>query len=192
MSDSRIIFHAPKTWLHIRFLCQTTVRQLYNLHSPKTWLKVTVISLPGLKDLVSSQGFNVGIHSNIWTVFHAPKTWLDARVLMSVYCQTVVQFSMHQRPGFTPGFWCQAPVRQLYNPHAPKTLLKATALVKIRCLQCKNSFDKTADWSDLSQFAHARRPILLSTAQFNFLFKEWKSEITESIYLVGQTLPYEL
>ena len=28
-------------------------------------LKVTVISLPGLKDLVSSQGFNVGIQSNI-------------------------------------------------------------------------------------------------------------------------------
>ena len=28
-------------------------------------LKVTVMSLPGLKDLVSSQGFNVGIHSNI-------------------------------------------------------------------------------------------------------------------------------
>ena len=36
----------------------------------------------------------------------------DARVLMSVYCQTFVQSSMHQRPGFTSGFWCQAPVRQ--------------------------------------------------------------------------------
>ena len=86
LSDSRIIFHAPKTWLHIRFLCQTTVRQLYNLHAPKTWLK-------GYKDLVSSQGFNVGIQSNIRTVFHASKTWLQTRVLMSGYCTTVISLS---------------------------------------------------------------------------------------------------
>ena len=32
------------------------------------------------------------------------KTWPHARVLMSVYCQTVVQFSMHQRPGSRQGF----------------------------------------------------------------------------------------
>ena len=50
----------------------------------------TVISLPCLKDLVSNQGFNVGIQSNIWTVFHAPKTWLQARVLMPGYCTTVI------------------------------------------------------------------------------------------------------
>ena len=53
-------------------------------------LKVTVISLPGLNDLVSSQGFNVGIQSNIWSVFHASKTWLQARVLMLGYCTTVI------------------------------------------------------------------------------------------------------
>ena len=53
-------------------------------------LKVTVISLPGLKDLVSSQGFNVGIQSNICTVFHSSKTWLQARVLMLSFCTTVI------------------------------------------------------------------------------------------------------
>ena len=79
--------------------------------------------LPCTKDLASRQSIDVSLLSNISTIFHAQKTWL------------------------TSGFWCQAPVRQLYNPHAPKTWLKATGLVKIRCpwnlaLRWKNKVSK--------------------------------------------------
>ena len=53
----------------------------------------------------------------------------------------------------------------------------------MRNLYCKKGFDQSADLSELSQFPYARRPILLSTAQFNFSFKERKSDITEVIIL---------
>ena len=41
---------------------------------------------------------------------------------MSDCCPTVVISSMHQRPDFTPGLWCLATVRQLYNLPWPKDL----------------------------------------------------------------------
>ena len=116
----------------------------------------------------SKPKFDVRLLSENCTIFHEPKTWLHARVLMSVYSQTVVQFSMHQRPGFTSGFdvrhlsdsrilifhapktWlhirflCQTPVRQLYNLHAPKTWLKASVLMSgyyghLNSLPCSQS-----------------------------------------------------
>ena len=41
---------------------------------------------------------------------------------MSGCCQTVVWSSMHQKSVFTPGLWCLATVRQLYNLPWPKGL----------------------------------------------------------------------
>ena len=75
------VFHAPKTRLQTRVLMLGYC--------------TTVISLPcikdgTIKDLVSSQAFNIGIQSNIWTVFHATNT-----------------------NGFKPGFWCCDTIRQL-------------------------------------------------------------------------------
>ena len=67
------------------------------------------------KDLALGQFFDVRLLSDCCMIFHAPKTWFYARALMSGYCQTVVQSSMTQRPGFTPGFRCRVTKRQLYN-----------------------------------------------------------------------------
>ena len=74
------------------FWCQVAVRLLYDL--------------PCTKELVLRQGFDVRLLSDSCTIFHDPKTWLHARVLMSGDWQTVVQPSMHQRPCFIPGFKC--------------------------------------------------------------------------------------
>ena len=84
------VFYAPKTWLQARLLIS-----VYNqTYETKTWLQArvlmlwyctTVISLPCFKNLVSSQGFNVGIQSNIWTVFHSPKTWLQVRFYVRIH-----------------------------------------------------------------------------------------------------------
>ena len=66
-------------------------------------LKVTVISLPCLKDLVSSQGFNVGIQSNMNSLpcikDLASRPGFDVGLLYESY----KSFS-HQRSGFKPGF----------------------------------------------------------------------------------------
>ena len=84
----------------------------------------TVISLSCLKDLVSSQGFNVGIQSNIWTVFYAPETWLQARVLMLGYCTTC-----------TSKIWFQAGLLiSVYNQtYETKTWLQARVLMLWYC-----------------------------------------------------------
>ena len=42
---------------------------------------------------------------------------------MSGKCQTVIQSSVHQRPGFRPGFWCQVAVRLLYDLPCTKNLI---------------------------------------------------------------------
>ena len=103
MSQICRVFHASKTWLpsmvsmsgsfkkmysffiHKRrgyeqgYLCPDTVRQLF-------WLPYT-------KLLASSQVvFYVGLLSDCYTDYSASKTWLQAIVLMSKFCQTVVVF----------------------------------------------------------------------------------------------------
>ena len=97
-------------------------------------------------NLAESQSFAVRLLSENCTIFHASKTWLHARVLMSVYCQTVVQFTMHQRPGSRQDF----DVRHLSDSCIilmHKDLAKATGLIKIRCpwnlaLRWKNKVSK--------------------------------------------------
>ena len=93
--DVGLLYDSYKSFLHQRsgfepgFECRYTIKHMNSLPTSKTWLQArvlmlgyctTVISLPCLKDLDSSQGFNVGIQSKY------------------------VQSSMHQRPGFKPGF----------------------------------------------------------------------------------------
>ena len=93
----------------------------------------TVISLPCLKDMVSNQDVNVGIQSNKWTVFHAPKTWLQARVLMLGYCRTVISFPCNEdlvsSQTFNVGI--QSNIWTVF--HAPKTRLQARVLMLGYC-----------------------------------------------------------
>ena len=77
--DVAILIDSYKSFLHQRsgfkpgFECRYTIKHMNSLPTSKTWLQArvlmlgycTVISLPCLKGLVSSQGFNVGIQSNI-------------------------------------------------------------------------------------------------------------------------------
>ena len=64
---------------------------------------MTVISLPCLKDLVSSQGFNVGnikhMNSLPCTKDQASSQGFDVGILIDSY-----KSFLHQRSGFKPGF----------------------------------------------------------------------------------------
>ena len=82
-----------------------------------------------IKDLVSSQAFNIGIQSNIWTVFHATNTWLQARVLMLWYYTTVISLpcfkDLVSSQGFNVGI--QSNIWTVF--HATKTWLQARVLM---------------------------------------------------------------
>ena len=93
-------------------------------NAQETWLQASVLM----------QGYNC-------TVFHAFKAGIlipgycqtvgnlpctkdgSTPGLMPGKCQTVIQSSMRQRPGFRPGFWCQVAVRLLYDLPCTKDLV---------------------------------------------------------------------
>ena len=110
------IFHPPKTWLHARVLMsgdwqtvmQSSVHQRPDFR-PGFGCQDTV------RLLYVRQGFDARLLLDSCTIFHDPKTWLHVRVLMSGDWQTVMQSSVHQRPGFRSGFWCRVAVRLLYD-----------------------------------------------------------------------------
>ena len=83
------------------FWCQVAVRLLYDL--------------PYIKDLILRQGFDVRRLSDSCTIFHDPKTWLHARVLMSGDWQTVVQPPITRDLASFQGFNALATVRHLYD-----------------------------------------------------------------------------
>ena len=85
-----------KSSLKPEFFCHATVRELYNLQCTK--------------DLASRQSIDVSLLSNSCTNFHAPKTWLHARVLMSVFT-----------------------VKQLYNFPCTKDLAHVRVLMSGTC-----------------------------------------------------------
>ena len=59
----------------------------------------TVITIPCIKDLVSSQAFNIGIQSNICNKDLASSQGFDVVILFDSY-----KSSLLQKSGFKPGF----------------------------------------------------------------------------------------
>ena len=69
---------------------------------PGVWCmkdRITIWRYPDLHTIAWSPVFLYQPINAHYTVFNAPKTWLIDRVLISCYCQRIVQSSMYQSPG---------------------------------------------------------------------------------------------
>ena len=125
-----------KLWLETRCLvhwrrnnCLTVSAHIYHCLKPGLWYQAillpivqsSVLQRHGLKTVLVSCYCQRVVQSSVYQ-----RPGLNARILVSGYCQTVVQCSTHKST-LTPGFWYKANVRQFYNFPCTKGL--ASSLV---------------------------------------------------------------
>ena len=101
------------------FWCQGNVRDLQRF----SWIK----------DLASTQGFDVKVMSEIFRVVHASKTWLPSMVSMSGSWQKMYWFLYTKDVVLSKGFYVRKLSDSCFGFHTPNAWLQARVLMSGYC-----------------------------------------------------------